>query len=78
MLGLPKVPPFIVPMEINGARIDMELDTGAAMTVISKRMFEDLWGSSEKGVPTLHPTGTRLSTYTGEPLSTVGPTILNG
>ena len=72
VLGLPKVQPFIVPMEINGARIDMELDTGAAMTVISKRMFEDLWGSSEKGVPTLHPTGTRLSTYTGEPLSIAG------
>ena len=72
VLGLPKVQPFIVPMEINGARIDMELDTGAAMTVISKRMFEDLWGSSEKGVPTLHPTGTRLSTYTGELLSIAG------
>ena len=45
VLGLPKVQPFIVPMEINGTRVDMELDTGAAMTVISKRMFEDLWGS---------------------------------
>ena len=72
VLGLPKVQPFIVPMEINGARIDMELDTGAAMTVISKRMFEDLWGSCEKGMPTLHPTATRLSTYTGEPLSIAG------
>ena len=44
----------------------MELDTGAAMTAMSKRSFEELWVSRAGGVPKLHPTSTCLITYTQE------------
>ena len=57
-LGLPRVQPFRVAMEIHGAKGEMELDMGAAMTVMSKRSFEELWVSRAGGVPKLHPTST--------------------
>lgn len=50
--------PLIVAMEINGAKVKMELDTGAAMTVMSKQSFEDLGVSHPGGIPKLHPTST--------------------
>ena len=36
---------FIVPVAINGKTVDMELDTGASVTIIPKRAWTDVLAS---------------------------------
>ena len=70
-----KCDPFIVPMYINGVCVHFELDTGASMSLISKKTIDELW--TEKSKPKLRSTSTRLRTYTGESLKVLGIAVVD-
>lgn len=53
--------------KINGQVIKMELDTGSAVSVISKKDYETLFAKTK-----LKPTSVLLKTYTGEKVVPVG------
>ena len=49
----------------------MEIDTGAALSIIGEATYKHLWGKDKSG-PHLSPTSTVLRTYMGEKLSILG------
>ncbi|XP_049520930.1 uncharacterized protein LOC125944458 [Dermacentor silvarum] len=57
--------PVTVQMTIDGVLVNMELDTGAAVSVMSKTQFRQLFPSA-----VVEPTTVKLRTYTG---ALVGP-----
>ena len=59
-------PPIKVPLKVNDAPLTMELDTGAAVTVISEKLFKDLFADSS-----LRESHLLLKTYSGETLPIV-------
>ena len=62
-----KTPPIKVPLVINDKLHEMELDTGAAVTIISEQTCKKLFPKAKlKGSSVL------LKTYTGERLTVVG------
>lgn len=61
-------PPYVVNLSLNDAPLQMELDTGAALSLISESTYKKLW----KVPPKLKPTTTRLRTYSGHPLTVLG------
>ena len=61
-------PAYMVELSVNGAQLQMEVDTGAATTLISEETYRILW----KQPPKLKPTTTRLRTYSGQQLVVVG------
>eukprot|EP00731_Ephydatia_muelleri_P015662 Em0009g86a len=64
--------PFRVPMEINEASLEMEVDTGAAASVISEVTYKTLWKGKCNERPPLKHTNALLRTYTGERLRILG------
>ena len=54
-------------VQVNSQDLTMELDTGAAVSVISEKTFNRLLPTAK-----LHPTSLLLRTYTGQPLTVVG------
>ena len=60
--------PWLVDVRIEGQPIKMELDTGAAVSVMSGTDFKKYFGSSI----TLHNCSLRLRTYTGEVIKPLG------
>ena len=67
-------PPYTVPVRLSGRALEMELDTGAAVSVCSERAFKKLWPSDG---PPLEPCGQALKTYSGEPLSVRGQVMVD-
>ena len=59
--------PLQVEVVINGQPLSMELDKGAAVTLVSEETFQSKWSNV-----TLQPSTARLHTYSGEPLPVVG------
>ena len=57
---------------LNDVPVDMVLDTGASLSIISQATFNRL--KHHDATLTLHPSTTRLLTYTGEPIPVVGAT----
>jgi len=57
---------------LNDVHVDMVLDTGASLSIISQMMFNRL--KQHNASLTLHPSATQLLTYTGEPIPVVGVT----
>ena len=55
--------PLQVEVVINGQPLSMELDTGAAVTLVSEESFHRKWSTV-----TLQPSTAQLHTYSGEPL----------
>ena len=62
-------PPILVTMSLCNTPVTFEVDTGAAVTVMSGESFHQLL----PGHP-LHPSSVELKTYTGEPMKVVGET----
>ena len=56
-------------MRVNSVEIVMELDTGAALSVISEQTYWRMW---PHGAPDLGPSNVSLHTYTGEQLEVLG------
>lgn len=50
--------------------LDMEVDTGVSLSLISESTFKSLWTSSS--APTLQEMEVKLCTYTGEEIEVVG------
>jgi len=59
--------PYQVVIEINGAAVKMEVDTGAAVTIMSQKTQEALFPSAALCKPTVN-----LRTYTSEPIVVLG------
>ena len=59
--------PLQVEVVINGQPLSMELDTGAAVMLVSEETFQSKWSNV-----TLQPSTAQLHTYSGEPLPVVG------
>ena len=57
---------------VEGHQLTMEIDMGAAASLVSKAMFNN---SFMKDL-TLHPTDVRLHTYTGETVPVLGKLML--
>ena len=62
--------PLTVPLTLNGTNLIMEIDTGAARSIISDQTFTQLW--PEDLCPSLKLTNTALKTYTGERIKPLG------
>ena len=62
--------PFLVIVDIDGQTLEMEEDTGAAISLMSETAFRNLWGNSEQ--PSLRWSPIRLTTYNGESIQTRG------
>ncbi|PAA68677.1 hypothetical protein BOX15_Mlig034486g1 [Macrostomum lignano] len=63
-----KVPPYLTKVLINGVSCQMEIDTGAAVSLISAKVYQDLLG----GIPKLGGTTIRLRNYGGQPVNVLG------
>ena len=59
--------PYQVQLKFNGKDIIMEIDTGAATSIISKEMYDDLFPVLELNDPSI-----KLSTYTGDLIPLAG------
>ncbi|XP_040070861.1 uncharacterized protein LOC115320361 [Ixodes scapularis] len=68
----PSLTPVTVEMVINGSAVEMELDTGAAVTVMSAKQFHQSFPSVK-----LTPTVVRLRTYTGALVRLQGVATVN-
>ena len=62
--------PIRVSVQVSGAKLDMELDTGASTSIISEDTYRRLWPMPE--APPLKPTTKKLCTYTREALDVKG------
>ena len=60
-------PPIKVPLSVDGKSLTMELDTGAAVTIMSERQYNDLLSN----LP-LRESQVLLKTYSGERLPVIG------
>ena len=69
-----KVKPYEVNFSINAQDVCMEIDTGAAVTV----MNEQVWANISTGtiLRELSPNKLRLKTYTGEEIPVQGDTVV--
>lgn len=59
--------PIVVQLQLNGKFLDMEVDTGAALSVISEATRRDVFPND-----TLHPSNLTLKTYTDERMEVTG------
>ena len=63
-------PPFNVTVKINQRDVNMVVDTGAGVTVMSEQQFNELWPEYRR--PTLRASSVALHVYGGRSLSVVG------
>lgn len=61
------VKPYIVEVQLDGKSLNMELDTGACISLVSQTTFSRLFPDKQ-----LQPSTAHLSTYSGEEIVTVG------
>ena len=62
-------PPILLDVILDGKPVQMELDTGASVSVCSYGRFKELWPSGDQ---LLHPTDILLRTFSGEKLAVRG------
>ena len=60
-------PPFTITLYINDTPVEIEVDTGAAVSTINEATFQRLQQSS--CAPTLEPANSKLKTYTGHDIA---------
>ena len=65
-------PPIMVKVKLDDCLVDMEVDTGASVSLISEDTFKSLWPGR-----TLQPSPVRLRTYLKETIPVVGSTNVN-
>ena len=65
--------PYCVVIDLNGISTSVEVDTGAAATIISKETFKEInQGHSAKKKLEMKPAHVKLRTYTGELIKVLG------
>ena len=57
-------------VQVNHANLEMEVDTGASVSLISEATYEQLWPASHR--PKMEVSSCKLRTYTGEKLNVRG------
>ena len=62
--------PLVVTVKLNNSSLDMELDTGASLSIISEKTFNSLWSTQAR--PKLEASSVKLHTYTKEAIRVVG------
>ncbi|XP_062501692.1 uncharacterized protein K02A2.6-like [Corticium candelabrum] len=62
--------PLAVTVHINKKAVQMEVDTGASVSIVSESTYKKLWKRQE--LPGLRRPQVRLHTYSGEPLTVLG------
>nr|XP_055046280.1 LOW QUALITY PROTEIN: uncharacterized protein K02A2.6-like [Misgurnus anguillicaudatus] len=67
--------PLFATIQINGASLRMEIDTGASASLISEETYEKLWPTAQS--PALSKSSIKLRTYTGEIIPVVGAMAVN-
>ena len=70
--GSSQAPPLRVSVVIDNQVVDMEVDTGAACSLMSEVSFRELWPSRK-----LSKADLRLCTYSGEPIPVLGTLTAN-
>ena len=65
-----RTPPLIAIVSVHGKDLPMEVDTGAALSVISKETYLSTWSANTR--PPLRPSHVKLRTYSGEQLNVCG------
>ena len=55
-----QTPPIVIPVKINGKQIQMELDTGATLSLVSKGTYKLHWPEQQ-----LQQSIDKLKTYSG-------------
>ena len=68
LLGSTHSPPLRVEVYLDQQPVTMQVDTGAAVSVISHNVFQNLWDSS----PSLMKSDVKLQSYTGEQIGVIG------
>lgn len=63
-------PPLLVDMAVNKVQLQMEVDTGASIFLISEDTYKAFWPTLQR--PTLQPSARKLHTYTGEKVEVQG------
>ena len=67
-----KSKPLVVRLEVQGREVQMQIDTGTSVSLISEAIFQDKWRADNLNRPTICPSQTILRTYVGEPVDIVG------
>ena len=67
--------PFCITVLVNGLELSMEINIGAAVSVISEGTFKSVWPGSSK--PRLVCSMVELRTYSGQTLCVLGKTVVN-
>ncbi|XP_064470140.1 uncharacterized protein LOC135384888 [Ornithodoros turicata] len=70
-LGRPDIPKFTVTLKVEGKRLNFEVDSGAACSIISEQTYRETW---TRNPPELKKKTTCLRTWSGEGLRALGTT----
>ncbi|XP_064488368.1 uncharacterized protein K02A2.6-like [Ornithodoros turicata] len=70
-LGHPDIPKFTVTLKVEGKRLNFEVDSGAACSIISEQTYRERWLHNP---PELKKKTTCLRTWSGEGLRALGTT----
>ena len=62
--------PIVIDVTVQNEKLKMEIDTGAAVSLISETVYRKTWTNGK--APPLQPTKTKLKTYTGEEVPVLG------
>ena len=62
--------PYRVTVQLNNRNLEMEIDTGVSLSIISDKTYQSLWTSQPK--PDLQPTTVKLHIYTQESITVLG------
>ena len=62
--------PLVATLKVNDTKLVMQVDTGAALSLISESMYRSLWSS--RTAPSLQKASVELRTYSGEKLRVCG------
>ena len=62
--------PYFVNVQLNNCALDMEIDTGASLSIMSEKKYHSLWPLQSR--PGLQPTTVKLHMYTKEPIRVLG------
>ena len=67
-----RAPPIVVMVRVDDCQIEMELDAGASMSIMSEATFRGLWPGRS-----LHASDVQLQSYSREPIPVVGCCYVN-
>ena len=70
--GVVNTPPILVSVKLDNCLVNMEVDTGASLTLMSETTFSGLWPGRS-----LQPSQVKLQSYLKEPIPVVGCCCVN-